>query len=280
MRPPSPADLPEPSARLHEGWHCLHAYYRVDPAAWAALSPEDRDWGLGEVRSLLDPEADHATAKLETCVVSGHKADLGLILMDPDPLKIDAVCQRLRATPVGRALEPTYSFVSISEVSEYVPTVEQYADRLKRDGADPSSPAFEARLNAYSARLPAMNQQRLYPQAPPDFPVVCFYPMNKSRVPGANWYRMPFSERSALMSEHAESGIAFAGRVTQFISASTGLDDWEWGVTLWARNPESVKDIVYTMRYDEASAGYAEFGPFYVGYRMPVGEALEHLRLR
>ena len=279
MRPPSPANLPEPSVIPAEGWHCLHAYYRVDPTAWAALSADERRWGVGEVTSLLDPDGPDATQRMQTCVVSGHKADLGLVLMDPDPLKIDAICQRLRATPLGRVLRPAYSFVSISEVSEYVPTIEQYAERLKSEGADPTSPAFEARLNAYSARLPAMNKQRLYPEIPPEFPVVCFYPMNKIRVPGANWYLMPFSERADLMSDHATSGIAFAGRVTQFISASTGLDDWEWGVTLWARNPEAVKEIVYTMRFDRASAGYAEFGPFYFGYVRPIGEALDHLRL-
>ena len=279
MRPPSPADLPAPSVVPAEGWHCLHAYYRVDREAASRLSDDERRWGLGEAASILDPHAADAPQRLQTCVVSGHKADLGLVLMDPDPLKIDGVCQRLLATPVGRVLQPTYSFVSISEISEYVPTVEQYAERLKNEGADPASPAFEARLNAYKGRLPAMNEQRLYPVIPPEFPVVCFYPMNKSRVPGANWYLTPFSERSDLMSDHASSGIAFAGRVTQFISASTGLDDWEWGVTLWARNPESIKEIVYTMRFDRASAGYAEFGPFYMGYVKPADECFAHLRL-
>ena len=103
--------------------------------------------------------------------------------------------------------------------------------------------------------------------------------MNKWRVPEANWYMLPFSECSDLMAEHASSGIHFAGRIHQFIPASTGLDDFEWGVTLWGRNPESVKEIVYTMRYDKASAKYAEFGPFYLGYVSPIADALEHLRL-
>jgi chlorite dismutase len=119
----------------------------------------------------------------------------------------------------------------------------------------------------------------MYPDFPIDFPVTCFYPMNKIRHPAANWYREPFSRRSALMAEHATSGIKFAGKVTQLITASTGFDDWEWGVTLWGRAPEYIKEIVYTMRFDEASARYAEFGPFYIGYRMPAGEALRHLRI-
>jgi peroxiredoxin len=133
-------------------------------------------------------------------------------------------------------------------------------------------------MNAYAQRLPAMNKQRLYPDFPP-LPVTCFYPMNKIRHPLANWYQTPFSERSTLMSEHATSGIKFAGRVSQLITASTGFDDWEWGVTLWGRTPEDIKAIVYTMRFDRASARYAEFGPFYISYVVSPDEALKHLRI-
>ncbi len=270
--------LPEPTVVMSEGWHCLHVYYRVNQAALLAIDPADRAHGRADVIEILNPQGDYVPARMQVSVVSGHRADLGLMLMDPDPLKIDAVLQRLRASRIGTALEPTYSFVSITEVSEYVPTPEQYAERLQREGASPDDPAFKAKLNAYQQRLPMMNQQRLYPDFPP-FPVMTFYPMNKARHPLANWYDEPFSVRSGLMAEHATSGIKFAGRVSQLITASTGFDDWEWGVTLWSRAPEYVKEIVYTMRFDKASARYAEFGPFYVSYIMSAREALEHLRV-
>ncbi len=278
-RPPQTATpLPEPTIRLTEGWHCLHLYYRVNQAALNQINESDRVWGRGELVNLLNPEAEGSPERLLTCAVSGHEADLGLMIMDPDPLVIDRVLHAIRACAIGTALEPVYSFVSISEVSEYVPTVEQYAERLRQEGTTPEDPTYEAKLNAYSQRLPMMNQQRLYPDFPP-LPVHCFYPMNKIRHPNANWYMEPFSSRSKMMSEHATSGIKFAGRVSQLITASTGFDDWEWGVTLWGRNPESIKEIVYTMRFDEASAKYAEFGPFYIGYILPPEEALAHIRL-
>jgi chlorite dismutase len=103
--------------------------------------------------------------------------------------------------------------------------------------------------------------------------------MNKMRLDAQNWYLLPFEERNALMADHGKSGMAFAGRVSQVITSSTGLDDWEWGVTLWGRNPQYLKDIVYTMRFDEASARYAEFGPFYFGAIQPPGELLATLRV-
>ncbi len=275
-RPGRPTEsLPAPTSQMSEGWHCLHAYYRAHPL------PPDVPLGAAreELIALLAPDGENAPERLQVSVVSGQRADLGLMMMDPDPLKIDAVIQAIRASSLGPFLEPAYSFVSISEVSEYVPTVEQYAQRLQREGTSADDPAYAAKLKAYEQRLPIMNQQRRYPDFP-DWPVMCFYPMNKSRDPQANWYQLPFSRRAELMAEHATSGIKFAGRVSQLITASTGFDDWEWGVTLWGRSPEHIKEIVYTMRFDEASARYAEFGQFYISYVMSAADALDHLRVR
>jgi hydrogen peroxide-dependent heme synthase len=277
-RPPAPGPLPDPTIKMTEGWHCLHLFYRVAQAELNRLSQIDRGAGREELVELLRSDRDGAPQRVQASAVSGHKADLALMLMDPDPLVIDGVVQAIRSSRLGTVLEPAWSFVSITEVSEYVPTVEQYAERLQREGTAPSDPAYEAKLNAYRQRLPMMNQQRLYPDLPA-LPVTCFYPMNKIRHPHANWYQEPFSARSELMAEHATSGIKFAGRVTQLITASTGFDDWEWGVTLWGRAPEHIKEIVYTMRFDRASARYAEFGPFYISYIMPPAEALQHLRI-
>jgi peroxiredoxin len=277
-QPHAPAPLPDPTIRMTEGWHCLHLYYRVDPAALSRLDESVRARGRAELVRLLDPDREGAPQRLQCSLISGHKADFGLMLLDPDPLVIDSVTQAIRASALGTVFVPVYSFVSITEVSEYVPSVEQYGERLKLDGTAESDPAYQAKINAYAQRLPAMNKQRLYPDFPP-LPVNCFYPMNKIRDPDANWYQLPFSERSALMAEHATSGIKFAGRVSQLITASTGFDDWEWGVTLWGRNPESIKEIVYTMRFDRASARYAQFGPFYIGYVTPIAQALEHLKV-
>lgn len=270
--------LPPPTMKMTNGWHCLHLYYRIDQTALNAVHEHQRAEGRGQLASILNPDRAGAPTRLLTSVVSGAKADLAIMAMDPDPLVIDSVVKDIRTSRLGAVLQPAWSFVSITEISEYVPTLEQYAERLRQDGEVPGSPAFEAKLNAYGSRLPMMNKQRLYPDIP-NFPVMCVYPMNKIRDPHANWYAEPFSRRSKLMAEHATSGIKFAGKVSQLITASTGFDDWEWGVTLWARAPEHIKDIVYTMRFDEASARYAGFGPFYISYVMSPADAIRHVRL-
>jgi len=274
----APAPLPEPTIHLSEGLHCLHQYYTIDAQAMRSLSAADRIVGKDELCDILSPSYHGAPERLQVCAVSGDRADLGIMMLDKDPLRLDALTQDIRASRLGTALKRAYSFVSITEISEYVPTVEQYAEKLRLHGAKADDPAYLAKVKAYEQRLPMMNQQRLYPEMPA-WPVLCFYPMNKIRDPHANWYQLPFSERSNLMAEHATSGIKFAGRVSQLITAATGLDDWEWGVTLWGRSPEYIKEIVYTMRFDNASARYAEFGPFYMGYIMSPEEACKHLRI-
>src|SRR4029450_1869296 len=100
-------------------------------------------------------------------IVAGHKADFGLMLLDPDPLVVDCVHQRVLAGKLGPALRPTYSFVSLTEVAEYVPTVEQYGARLVEEGEDPAGPAYAAKLKAYENREVMMRRQRLTPDVPP-----------------------------------------------------------------------------------------------------------------
>lgn len=274
----SHAPSTEVSLQPAEGWHCTHLFYRWNRAALKQLSAAEVADGRSQVASILDPGNNASPARLQVSVVSGHKADFGLMMLDADPLKIDAVHQRLLASALGPAIEPTYSFVSLTEVSEYVPTVEQYGKRLVEEGEDPNSPAYQAKLKAYEGREVMMRRQRLTPDFPP-WPCTCFYPMNKKREVGENWFLLDFETRNKLMAEHGRTGMTFGGKVTQLITVGVGLEDWEWGVTLWARRPEFLRDIVYRMRFDEASARYAVFGPFYTSYITTAEEMLQHCRV-
>jgi peroxiredoxin len=271
----SSAARPETSLEPSEGWHCCHLFYRFDRPRLRNLGRSEIGDGCGGFVAALDPEAPEAPKRMQSFWVSGQKADFGVLLMDPNPLVIDRVHQRLMSGLLGPALEPSWSFVSMTEVSEYVPGLEEYQQRLVAQGLDPSGEEYATKWEQYRRRLEVGRRQRLEPDLPA-WPALCFYPMNKKRSVGENWYLLDFAQRQRLMEEHGATGMKFAGKVTQLVTVGLGLDDWEWGVTLWARNPQLLKDIVYRMRFDEASARYAEFGPFYAGYRAGAEEILRH----
>ena len=278
MRPTADQPADDVSCEPSKGWHVTHSFYSFDRSRLAALAPAARAEGEKQFAAALDPGAAGAPCRLQSWIVPGHKADFGVMAMDPSPMKVEDVHQRLLAGPLGAALVPTYSFVGLTEVSEYVPNVEQYAQRLIEEGEVADSPAYKAKVQGYAAREEAMRKARIEPDLPP-WPNACFYPMNKKREVGENWFTLPFAERHARAAVFGHQPAAFGGRVMQLITVSVGLDDWEWGVTLWARRPDFLKEIVYKMRFDEASARYAEFGPFYTGYVHSAADILALCRV-
>jgi chlorite dismutase len=165
------------------------------------------------------------------------------------------------------------SYLSLTELSEYTTTEGQERERLASEeglsGAD-----LEASLATWRERMAHYEEHRIHPRLPHK-KVIAFYPMSKRREVGANWYELPFEERRRIMGGHARIGRTYAGRILQLITGSVGLDDWEWGVTLLADDPVAIKEIVYEMRFDEASARYAEFGTFVTGLVCDPEDALE-----
>ena len=277
-RPAASAQVPA-TLVPESGWHFLHLFYRIDRGALADLNATARAEGAKELHRVLERPASGGPEQMQCFATPGHKSDFGVVLAGPDLRAVHGVQTAIQASPLGPALVPSYSFYSITEISEYVPDVEAYGKLLRdREAMDPESPAYKTKLTQYANRLGPMNRQRLFPEFP-DWPCLCFYPMSKMRQADQNWYLLPFDARAEMMSQHGKSGMKFAGRVSQVITASTGLDDWEWGVTLWGKNPSYLKDIVYSMRFDESSAKYALFGPFYFGYLLTPSDLLEALRI-
>ena len=181
----------------------------------------------------------------------------------------------LAQSPLFDSLRPVYSFLSVTEAGLYHITAELAKEAEERGGevgddAYRESAAARAAIEIDGAHV----RRRLFPPLPADMPYVCFYPMSKRRDPGANWYQLSLDERSRLMHTHGATGRRYAGRVQQVISGAIGLDEWEWGVTLFGKDPLEFKKLVTDMRFDEVSALYATFGRFFVGYRSPIAEAL------
>jgi peroxiredoxin len=262
-----------------QGWHCLHLFYRIDFAQWHLLSGEEQrasKTGLSEI--VQEIRATDKTQLLTLSIVT-PKADLGFMLITPDLHAANFFEKRLSLSLGAAVLEPVYSYLSLTEESEYITTGEQYAETLERkQNLKRGTPEFDEAMKAFGQRMAHYTQERVYPTLP-DWPVVCFYNMSKRRGEQRNWYALAYDERRRLMQGHAKVGREFAGKVKQLITGSTGLDDAEWGVTLFARDTFQIKSIVYQMRFDSVSAEFADFGEFFVGIQLPLDELFRRLQL-
>jgi hydrogen peroxide-dependent heme synthase len=251
-----------------DGWSLLHQAFRVRWPALRALSASARTTAASELARALEVPADEgATAFVQ---LLGHKGDLLLIHARRD---FDALSQaQLHVASAGlfEYLEPTFSYVSIVELGMYEMTAKIHAELAGR-GLEAGSEAFEQAFAAEMASQAKRVGSRLFLELPRRRQV-CFYPMNKKRGESKNWYSAPFEDRAAMMREHGHIGRKYAGKVTQIISGSIGFDDWEWGVDLFADDSAVFKQLIYEMRFDRASADYAEFGEFAVGLQFSRAE--------
>lgn len=231
------------AAQTLEGWYCLHDFRIIDWPRWKQLSSDAREQILSEFTNLLekwemnqqDKEGSYALYS-----IVGQKADLMIMLMRPTMDELNEIETAFNKTRLAEYTIPAYSYVSVVELSNY----------LAKEGFKPEDdPRMRVRLR------PAL----------PKAKYVCFYPMDKRRSGNDNWYMLPMEERQKMMRDHGLIGRKYAGKIKQIITGSVGFDDWEWGVTLFADDVLQFKKLVYEMRFDEASARFAEFGSFYVG---------------
>ena len=262
-----------------KGWHVLHLFYRVEHGQWSMLAPEDKIEAKTNLSQLIQEirATDH-TQLLAFSIVS-PKADIGFMLLTPDLHQANAFEKRLSLSLGPDVLTPVYSFLSLTEESEYVTSPEEYALTLEKEqDLRAGSAEFDKSMEEFKARIAKYGKDKLYPTLP-NWEVFCFYPMSKRRNPEQNWYALSFAERKALMAGHGRVGRQYHGKILQLITGSTGLDDAEWGVTLFAHDTYYIKDIVYRMRFDEVSVKYAEFGDFYIGLSVPLDELFRRILL-
>ncbi len=251
-----------------EGWYALHQLF----AHPVGLQPSDdeRHATAGLLARLAKPEGGGWSTIAR---VIGSVSDTMIIHFRPTLDAIGEAQRAVAADPYLQRLVPAYSFLSITEAGLYHLTAELARAALGRGGAvgdDEYKAALAERVGG--ERDNPMVARRLEPPFPIEMPYVCFYPMSKKRETGQNWYSLSLDERSRLMYEHGVTGRRYHGRVQQIITGAIGFDAWEWGVTLFAKNPLDFKKLVTEMRFDEASAKYADFGEFWVGRVMPAAE--------
>ena len=254
-----------------EGWSLLHLMYRVRWDRLNALPEADRCRLADEAVVALAPPGRGATTLVQ---VLGHKSHQMVMLFSQGLEELAEAELAFSRCGLAAHLEPSTSYVSIVELGMYEMTAKihgQLGATLK-SGSPEYEQAFDREMAAQKDRV----TNRLFMEVP-QARYVCFYPMNKRRGEALNWYAEPFERRAAMMREHGMIGRHYAGQVTQVISGSIGYDDWEWGVDLFAPDPVVFKKLIYEMRFDEASAKFAEFGPFYTGVQFAPAHLRDYL---
>ena len=274
----APGENPARLLRPQEGLGALHLFYRVDLTAWRAKTADERAVALDYLETLVATARQQPETQLVT-VSMFARADIGFMILTPDLHDLNALEKSITASLGPDVLVPEFTYLSMTEKSEYTPKDDEYTLEMeKTEGIARGSAESEAKLAAFRERIQHYTHDRLYPVLP-DWEYFCFYPMSKRREPGQNWYALDFQKRRELMGGHMRVGRTYAGRVRQLVTGSTGLDDWEWGVTLFAHNPYDIKAIVYEMRFDEVTHTYGEFGPFYNGLPLPLKEIYRRVLL-
>jgi peroxiredoxin len=268
-----------PAVKLTQGIHVMHLFYRVDRLRWTNLNRHESEDVRARLEALCAANNAPSHPRLTTYANICGKADLAFILYAAELGQIGQMHHDLEQCFPPGTIERVYSYLSVTELTDYMPTDEDNRHTLiEQEKLEPESEAFQKRWAELSKRKADYEHYRLYPEMP-DWEVMAFYPMNKRRSGGDNWYMLDFPTRKRLMGGHARVGRKYAGRVSQLITGSVGLDDWEWGVTLVAHQTDALKEIVYEMRFDEVSARYGEFGPFYINLRLPPVPLWKHLHL-
>lgn len=271
-------ETPPKPLRPQEGLGALHLFYRIDLAAWRAKTDDERAVALDYLETLVSTARQQPQTQVVT-VAMFSRADIGFMILTPDLHDLNALEKSIASSLGPDVLIPEFSYLSLTEKSEYTQKEEAYAlDLEKNEGIARGTPESEAKLAVWRERIQHYIHDRLYPVLP-DWEYFCFYPMSKKREVGQNWYALDHEQRRELMGGHMRIGRTYAGRVRQLVTGSTGLDDWEWGVTLFAHDPYEIKAIVYEMRFDEVTHTYGEFGPFYNGLPMTLKDIYRRVQL-
>ena len=268
-----------PQVKLDQGIHVMHLFYSVDRQLWESLPEGASAEAQAKLQALCEANANASHPCIRTYANVGGKADLAFFILGEELGMVAQLHRDIEACFPGGALVPVYNYLSVTELSEYMPTEEDSKRRVMGEfRLEPGTPEFDAKMEELAGMRKDYERYRLYPEMP-DWEVMCFYPMLKRRDGADNWYSLDFDARKKLMAGHARVGRTYADRIKQLITGSTGLDDWEWGVTLIAHQTDAVKEIVYEMRFDEVSARYGGFGEFYINLRLQPADLWEHLRL-
>lgn len=235
--------------KVLNGWFVLHDMREFVWEKWKNASSQERQSAVDQLIRLLDKwdrmeDQREGSHMLYTMV--GHKADLMLLILRPTIVELNKAEAELSKTTFMDFTRKTYSYLSTVEKSSFSGLPDQPYENSEI-------------LKKLHPKVPQLNH-------------IWFYPMGKKRGENQNWFMLPVEERKRLMFEHIETCKKYNETVKRVVTGSSGLDDYEWGISLFSDEALEIKKILYETRFDEVSAVYGLFGSFYVGNRLRKNE--------
>jgi chlorite dismutase len=149
---------------------------------------------------------------------------------------------RLNGTTLGRYLDVTQSFLSMTKRSMYI---------------DKDNPEH------VEDRLHIVPGQSKY---------LFVYPFVKTR----EWYGLPVEQRQEMMDEHIRVGSKYRS-VKLHTTYSFGLDDQEFVVAFETDQPTDFLDLVQELRESKASRYTLRDTPMFTCRQLPLAECLDEL---
>ncbi|MBI9114728.1 hydrogen peroxide-dependent heme synthase [Sanguibacter suaedae] len=161
--------------------------------------------------------------------VGGLRSDADLMVWWHGPTieSVQGAYQRLRASDLGRHLEPVWSVAALHRPAEF------------NRGHVPAFMADEA------------------PEA-----YLCVYPFVRSY----EWYLLPAAERSTMLRDHGIAAAGYKDVRANTVSAFA-LGDYEWILAFEAARLDRIVDLMRDLRDTEARRHVREEIPFFTGPR-------------
>ena len=116
-----------------QGWHCLHLYYRIEYGQWQLFRRDEQNTAKTALASLVQEVRAIDSTQLLTLSVVTPKADVGFMLITPDLQTANRIEKRITTSLGADVLTPVYSYLSLTEESEYVTTDDEYAEILVQE---------------------------------------------------------------------------------------------------------------------------------------------------
>lgn len=117
-----------------EGWHVLHLYYRIEHGQWQLLGAEEQRQAKTNLALLVQEIRATPDTQLLTFSVVTPKGDLGFMLLTPDLQVANGFEKRLGLSLGADVLTPVFSYLSMTERSEYTTSEAEYAaDTLEKE---------------------------------------------------------------------------------------------------------------------------------------------------